>query len=384
MAHTDSWLLPNRPSIDAWLPGETLFSLCSRHHQLSCNSRPADTCQQLFGHPRAGSAHDFPSRIGHFCKRSYEYLGSAEEIVRSHTVLPFYLPFCEPEDARNAIAAMVGTSTGALKSKLGILASRFGAAHPLKACAQCIEDNQTTHQVAFWHVVHQLPGVWICPLHSSPLITAKSKWTGINRFGWALPCNSAFFSPERSLTDTADLSALVHLSEAAVALWSLPPECHFSATELKHLYRRAMQHQELCNASGRIRVKDFGQTIASYCQPLRNVPELLALPRNSDEAVTQFARLTSGERNSRHPLRHLVLALALFGRWELFWREYLEDRTGLTRDLAVRSFLAGTNALQNCVGKNRFEASVTLTEVIAGSSTRGLCLALPQRSGLVG
>ena len=98
-----------------WLPNETLFSLCSRHHRLSANHRASSTCQALFGHPSQGSAHDFPSRLGEFERLTGARLGTADEIIRLRTVLPYYLPFASSEVASAAIAAMAGPSIGGVR-----------------------------------------------------------------------------------------------------------------------------------------------------------------------------------------------------------------------------------------------------------------------------
>jgi len=58
------------PLLDQWLPDETLFSLASRHHVVSGNVRPGDTCFQLFGHKRLGSSHDLPARVDEFVRRT--------------------------------------------------------------------------------------------------------------------------------------------------------------------------------------------------------------------------------------------------------------------------------------------------------------------------
>src|SRR3954471_8212909 len=114
-------------SIEAWLPGETLFSLVSRHHMVSCNSLSSDTCVDLFGHARNGAAHDLPGRIDQFVQRTGGRFGDAAEVLLKHTLLPYYFPFNTPQVAADAVAAMSSQSAGTLKSRLGILATRFGA-----------------------------------------------------------------------------------------------------------------------------------------------------------------------------------------------------------------------------------------------------------------
>ena len=155
----------------AWLPDETLFSLCSRYHAASGNQRASTTCQALFGHKTQGCAHDFPARLSHFLEAAGLALGSVDDVVEARTVLPFYLRFAGPTLAERVIHAATQTSAGALKFQLGLLTSRFRANHPMKACRACMEEDRRDHATAYWHRAHQLPGVWVCLRHRSVSMT---------------------------------------------------------------------------------------------------------------------------------------------------------------------------------------------------------------------
>ena len=138
-----------------WLPDEILFSLASRHHLMSGNALASSTCQQLFGDSRQGSQHDLPCRIDHFSTVTRGLLGSAESIILSHTILPFYLPFRTSVDAQDAAMAMRGSGIGSLKFRLGMLTGRFGANHPLKACLACLSADKTNYGRGYWRRMHQ-------------------------------------------------------------------------------------------------------------------------------------------------------------------------------------------------------------------------------------
>lgn len=306
-------------SIETWLPGETLFSLASRHHLMSCNSRSSDTCRNLFGNARIGSAHDLPARIDEFVRRTGARFGDAAEILRRHTLLPYYLPFNTPQVAADAVAAMSGSSAGTLKSKLGILATRFGAAHPLKACLGCLKADRETHQVGYWHVAHQLPGVWVCAIHNTQLLASQVKWTGIDRFGWYLPGRSGLVETCGEAEFSLGFSHLRNLANAAGSLWSLPIGYHIPHERLNCLYQRALLDQGLCTAAGRLRKRDFGEAIVSVTRPLSVIHELAALPQDPEAAAAQFSRFVTGTRVTSHPIRHLILCLALFGSWDEMW-----------------------------------------------------------------
>ena len=184
------------PSIVSWLPDETLFSLASRYHNLACNATPDQTCAQLFGHKRIGCSHDFPARLRHFVTQTEGLLGSSTEITLQHSLLPFYLAFHPEYRCTNWLTNIEDGSAYLLKAELGILASRFGASHPLKACALCMCEDSRLHHVAYWHVQHQLPGVWVCPVHRCALQIATMKWRGHNRFGWLLPTQTEWVVPQ--------------------------------------------------------------------------------------------------------------------------------------------------------------------------------------------
>lgn len=54
--------LPVSPLLQ-WLPDETLFSLCSRHHRLWGHPHAWQTSLLLFGGRRTGAQHDFPGSL---------------------------------------------------------------------------------------------------------------------------------------------------------------------------------------------------------------------------------------------------------------------------------------------------------------------------------
>lgn len=124
-----------------WQPGETFYSLCSRHHRFSGFSTSAETTLALFGHRRSGCQHDFPSRLDAFVERTDGVHGDAAQLARERTLLGFYAPFLAASVVDGAIASMRSQSVAHLKHRLGILTSRFRANHPLMAWLQITSRN---------------------------------------------------------------------------------------------------------------------------------------------------------------------------------------------------------------------------------------------------
>lgn len=163
----------------SWLPDETFFSLVSRHHQLWGHARSAQTCQLIFGGPRAGTHHDLPNSLGVFAQRTSAFLGEVDSIAKERTLLKFYAAFAPASETENAVACMSSTSVAHLKLRLGILTSRFRANHPLKACPHCMKQDLRETGWAYWHLKHQFPGVWMCTTHQQPLLQSAC-WRHLN------------------------------------------------------------------------------------------------------------------------------------------------------------------------------------------------------------
>lgn len=307
----------------AWLPDETLFSLCARHHRLSSNHRASTTCRQLFGHGTQGSAHDLPSRVDNFVDRVGGVLGTADQIIAEHTVLPFYIAFRSPSFAAEAIGAMRGPGIGALKFGLGVLTSRFRANHPLKACTECMEADRARWLTPYWHRSHQLPGVWICPLHGIPLHQSTLKATGVERFHWHLPS-----SPHLSAMAVRDDArpVLLSLTQTAVSLVSLTPGTHFDPALVARTYRSRLRELELLRGQGpgRLALRQIGPKYLEFVRPLSGVAELAALPSSADDAAREVSRLAYEPRSGTHPIRHLAMIVWLFSGLPGFLKRYEE------------------------------------------------------------
>lgn len=308
-----------------WLPDEIFYSLACRYHVLSCNGNFKATLSQLFGQPQLGYQHDFPSGLNLFVNRTNATLGSAAEIIRQRTLLPFYLPMRDPHHAREIESAFAAGDIASLKYKLGILTSRFRANHPLKACTQCMNEDMARYSVKYWHRCHQFPGVWICPTHLTVLYEANVKANGVGRFQFYLPSDTmlqplpAWGAGDK---DQQFIGQLMNMAKCSMAMASLPAQFHFSATTLHDTYIAACDQLGLITKNGSVRLKEAVQQFAKHAAPLSVVPELDLQRHDAADLYTQLGRILRAPRTGTHPLRHILLLTWLFGTWEQFFSAY--------------------------------------------------------------
>ena len=312
------------PTFLSWLPGETLFSLISRHHYFWGHSLSSRTCEQFFGHPRAGSQHDVPSRLSNFVAGTAGCFGSVEQIATNHTLLSYYAAFISAEELQNAVACMAGDSVAHLKLRLGILTSRFRANHPLKACAACMEEDRAVFGWAYWHMDHQYPGVWMCQKHGQQVRESTLKATGVERFQWHLPDEDQFREwPAEKWSTLQDARAdLQSLSSQVIDLVSQSSVRRIDTARLHEVYRAELERRHWVSSGGNFRMPMIASSFLDHVKNLRALPELEALPATIDEAVTQLGRLLRPPRSGTHPLRHLVLINWLFDSADAFWHAY--------------------------------------------------------------
>jgi hypothetical protein len=313
-----------KPAFLSWLPGETLFSLIGRHHLFRGHVLAARTCEQFFGHSRAGSQHDIPSRLSHFVSRTGVCFGQVDEVANEHTLLAYYRSFLSSEELADVTACMAGESVAHLKLRLGILTSRFRSNHPLKACEACISADRLEFGWAYWHLEHQYPGVWVCPKHGELLRESVLKATGVERFQWHLPATEGFreWPAEVFGALRRELGAIQSLSNQVLATVSHGSERSIDVSRLHEVYRAELERRSWMTSGGSLRMGLIAASYLEHVRRLRVLPELEALPETLEEATVQLGRMLRPPRSGTHPLRHLVLMNWLYGSADSFRTAY--------------------------------------------------------------
>ena len=311
--------LPLIECLPAWLPDETLFSWCSRYHLLVANGLAKVTYKQLFGHHHTGNVHDLPHRIDEFVRRSNGALGTAEEIIRDRTLLQFYLPFKEKYVAEFAYANMRGSATGSLQYRFGLLSSSLGVSHPLKACSACMTDDQKTYHVAYWHRVHQLPGVWTCPRHGIHLWLSEITFQGHTRCQWVLPIHAGLKEQQSNsfeFTSIRSVRSLRGLTDLSISLIASPAGLFADSIRLRKVFLDQLSVHGFITKEGRIKWKKLLDAGEQNINQLSNLPIVQNI--STREATrSQLTRLING-RSLMDPLQYLIWINWLFASWEDF------------------------------------------------------------------
>ncbi|MEW8203094.1 MAG: TnsD family Tn7-like transposition protein [Candidatus Thiodiazotropha endolucinida] len=338
MAYHD--LIGHAPILE-WLPDESLFSLVSRLDRLWGLNQSGKTAEWLFGSRGLGIHHDFPSGLSKFEELTQQSLGGAAEIARDRTLLKFYRSFLSSSASASIANMMCGSSVAHLKFQLGLITSRFRANHPLKACPECMAEDQHIQGWAYWHLEHQYPGVWWCLIHDCQLYESLYKSTGVGRFLWYLP-NAMGLREWQSRSGSNGLvqsATVASLSRTTIDLVARGKEILFNTSDFYKVYRGAVEQKGWLKGD-RLRLPDMSHDFVTYSSKLRHLPELAALPATKDAAKAQLGRLLRKPRGAIHPLRHIILIDWLFDGAAMFLQAYQKSQVPL--DMSVSPSLNRT------------------------------------------
>ncbi len=311
---------PNKPSgslfdeLPAFLPvltpGETLFSWSARYHRLSGNVHASESSLQLFGDRRAGLRHDFPSHLDSFSQITGGRLGETTLLAREHTLIGFFSKFLDEERFSTALNMMRSSSVARLKNSLGILPSRMGAAHPLKACRKCMATDLREFGITRWHIEHQWPSVWVCCRHAAVLQMLRNQRELKSLRRYILPEdveNSEWLAFDIKGAKRVLLGRLAEFSSALVS-GSIP---RFDVGVIRYAAIEAAAACHWVASDGSLRFREAREAFADYYRGLESLPgfaNLLSVEKDSGGLLGLMLRKYEG---ARHPVKQ-ILMLAFF------------------------------------------------------------------------
>ncbi|MCM2482396.1 TnsD family transposase [Burkholderia glumae] len=303
---------------------ETVFSLLARAHRLGGYASAITTSRIFLGDDKAALLFDFPRRLRDLSHHLHGQLSDPVVLATTATCLPFFTRFRDRTVEERAIQKMCGQSVAALKDDLGLRACAAGPQPAVKACEDCMSEDLATLGVAYWHRVHQLPGVVMCPIHSSPLVESTRISQG-KQTTLLLPDELRWVRSAREMQNAGAKSGALNLATLAAAALAQQLPGEFSAEALYHTYRHGLNAAGFLSRGNRLRLASLQKHLGSYISRLPMSVRLCRpeLSRETD-ALADILRTTTKTFNT---LPHLVLIDFLFGSWNQFVSTYEWERT---------------------------------------------------------
>jgi len=284
---------------------ELLYSILARYHRWSKNINPKDTLFEVFGTTSACAVIDLPNHLEALHnKLSRETLIKPDILIYKHTLFPVYSPFLPVERAVQIEKAMMASSKGhIIHSTIGIMASSIKAPTHLRYCPLCFREDMELKGEAYWHRVHQLPGVFICPIHEVNIIDSSVNVLSGNNKQSFVTLEESFIKLNKAI-EVEHL--LHHIAVARAYQWLLDNKPNIIGLKgLQKKYLRELQKQGLATPAYRVRQKDLTEAfIGFYGLDFLNQLNCMVDYKQQDNWLTKIVR---EPRISAHPLRHILL-----------------------------------------------------------------------------
>lgn len=294
-------------------PDEVLYSVWARLSDSLRYPVKDDVPRELFGTKKAVPVVDLPCHLGFFFKNlplGHSY--TLDALIDQHTLYLLYAPFL-PEDRLRRLREQMISGNGrfihVLVGKLGNTTNSASSPLWLRYCPTCVEEDRARYGECYWHRLHQILGVEICPKHDTLLEDSAVRTRASNRIS-----RSQFVSAERAIGVSAArkvISSPVNdvLKEVAQAISALLERPHLPADDnyILRQYQALLAQRGFMTLNGLIRIGAFLNAFADYYPT-----ELLSLLQCEIKLTRQtvgtwLTGLIHRSGSVRHPLQHVLL-----------------------------------------------------------------------------
>lgn len=310
------------------LPDELLYSAVARFRDTMGFATDRAVLAAVFGSATGIAVVDLPGRVEALLAHLPPGHGyTAEAILHGHTTLPYYLRFVARHRASEATERLRWRGSVGLPDLLGIRASTVPSPTHLHFCPECAKADRAAHGAAYWHRVHQLPGVLVCPHHSVPLWRSPVRRTqGEGRNVFRSLERSGLAGAQRILVRDAGETLLAQLAADSWWLLSTPAEPE-GLEGLRLRYRRLLEAQGWMRTAKQVRIGDLRAAfhVRHGAGTLAGLGCSLETRTGEDDWL---ARLLRKPRAAQHPLHHILAFRFLGLSAEEFFDEMPTDLGG--------------------------------------------------------
>lgn len=160
-------------------PDELLYSAFARYYDKSGYIAYTFAAEDLYENKLVRPDAEFINRLSSDAFKIITDTMPIEDIITHHTMFPYYVRFLDLSRRKRAFDALTSMQTN-FRYMLAIPKNKSGDERFLRYCPVCAQNDRELFGETYWHRIHQMIGVRICPIHfyalnnSSVLISGKA------------------------------------------------------------------------------------------------------------------------------------------------------------------------------------------------------------------
>lgn len=304
-------------------PDELLYSVLARYHVRSGNTSPKITQKELFGNINSTAIVDLSCNLNGLIKRLSNFPSyTVQDFIYFNTLYPIYAPFIPQERANLIVKAMKSKNGGTINTRLGVMASTVKKSKFLRFCPVCFEYDLRHYGEAYWHRIHQVPGVILCPKHNAFILNSSVYWHGLNKNEYIVANNEncKIYSYELNCSEL-EREKLLFLSQDID--WILNAKLKNNSMEwFYEKYINILISKKYATPKWRVHREAFVQDFCNYYG--NNMLSLIQANIDMTSSQSWLIDMVRKPRKVFHPIKHLLLINFLGLSAEAFFNENYE------------------------------------------------------------
>lgn len=301
-------------------PDELLYSICATFQDHMQFPKPHYVMETLFGYKWAHATYDLPNRLEYLVNNlppGCNY--TVDKLIDNHTMLPLYSPFCPQERIHRVREAMHQSGRGNVHSLLGILYTQ--RLKFLRFCPLCVKEDAVLFDEPYWHRVHQVIWVHVCPIHAVSLETSRVPIQQPSQPSVFVPAREGSYECTPNYLDLNDQDHNILLKVSRDAAWLLTQGSVISDPESIHRrYKILLKSKDLVTYRGTVsrRKELINQFLCFYPS---NILENFNCQLSASDDYPWLIYLPQDRTQKLQPVIHHLLFIQFLGHTaEKFFR----------------------------------------------------------------
>lgn len=297
---------------------EILYSVIARYHYYIGNKNTKCSLKELFGTETIIPTVELTSNLKNFCKLiGNRGIYNEEYFINKHTNLPFYLPFLQSGNQIDIKESMINSNGKGIYTKIGITAGGVCTKKGLYYCPQCVEEDIKNVGEPYFHRIHQVPGVMICPIHLCLVKQYVITRNDIGRVNY-IRLNLEHVDSNVNYVENSIINDnLVKIAQCADYILNNNLS-KFNRLPITEKYKNILEEKGLLTCKKRVKQKKLISLFKNYFT--ENLLEILQ--SNVDDKESNWVKMiTRKPKCIIHPIRHILFILFLCDNFKTFFLE---------------------------------------------------------------
>jgi hypothetical protein len=183
----------------------------------------------------------------------------------------------------------------------------------LRFCPCCVEQDRSNFGETYWHRIHQVPGVEVCPHHVTFLEESNTLWRNLRNPGEAFAAEHSINDTPARAIDTSEHIQSIQLNIARQALWLLESSAgSVGGQTLGRRYHNLLLRLGLAYYNGQVRTAQLTKNFLAFYSS-EFLESLGCDVRNPYSSWLMRLLRTHKSEVAQHPLRHILFLISIGG-----------------------------------------------------------------------